>query len=105
MEFWRSVFKIESENITTVYSWMEEKWSYDNPCKFRLGHAGRIIIEGKRRDDVFKVSEWIRNRNPLNIKLNYSVIGYEKGRIKYISFCKKCKFGKKPHWEHEREKD
>jgi hypothetical protein len=33
---------------------------------FRLGHAGRIIVEGESRSDVFKVCVWISNNNPLS---------------------------------------
>lgn len=101
-ENWKAVFKLGMDEVEKLYAWLDSKWSVDNPCTFRLGHAGRLIIEGKTRDQVFRVSEWIRNQNVLDKKLLYSVIGYNaEGKIIWVSYCHKCRSGKEgEHNEH-----
>lgn len=71
-----------------------------DPCRHRIGHAGRILIEGPTRDDIFKTSEWFAHRNPLNRKLAYSVVGYEHRKISFLSYCPRCRRGEGPHYEH-----
>ena len=101
-ERWISVFKVGLEEVGRLYAWLEEKWSADNPCTFRLGHANRIIIEGKERNGLFKVCQWVRYCNPVRV-IDYSVIGYgEQGKILYVSYCPLCRKIKTPHHLHSR---
>jgi len=99
-ETWFAVFKLQKD-LDKLLEWLERKWSKDNPCTFRLGHSGRIIVEGDNRDSVFKCAQWIRHQNPTGRKLNYSVIGYsEDGKILWVSYCTICREGKEPHYKH-----
>lgn len=100
VEHWKGVFKLQMSEVESIYPWLDAKWSQTNPCTFRLGHAARIIVEGKMRDDIFKVCEWIRHQNPLGKKLSYSVIGYNDTTINYLSYCQKCRKGEGRHDEH-----
>ena len=102
-ERWVSVFVVKPEEVEQLYTWLEGKWSADNPCTFRLGHAGRVIIEGKERNELFKVCEWVRNCSPLEKKLDYSVIAYCDQKILYLSYCPKCRQKvETPHYLHSR---
>ena len=94
---WKAVFKLTTEEALTLDEWVGRRLR--KPCTHHMGHAGRIIIDGPTRDDVFKTSEWVRNQNPLGRKLNYSVIGYEGTTIIFLSYCRRCRSGES-HDEH-----
>lgn len=95
---WKAVFGLTPDNALTLDEWLGQKLRA--PCRHYMGHAGRIVIEGPTKDDVFKTSEWIRNQNPFGVKLDYTVIGYEDTTIIYLSYCPKCRAGQGKHTEH-----
>ncbi len=100
MEFWRAVFKPKMDDVAQLDTFLTKK--LQEPCRYHIAHAGRVLVEGPTRDDLFKTSEWIRHQNPIGL-IPYSVIGYEGQKIIFVDSCPKCrsKDVNTPHHEHE----
>jgi hypothetical protein len=99
-ENWRAVFHVPYEDVPKVDDFLSQRLK--QPNKHYMGHAGRIIIESPTRDDSFRTAEWLRHQNPTGKLLNYTVAGYDEGKIIYVSYCPKCRQGEGRHDEHQK---
>jgi len=99
MEIWKAVFKTWIDDAPAINNFLRDRLKLPN--KHHLGQAGSIIIESPTRDDCFRTAEWLRHQNPTGKLLNYTVAGYDEGKIIYVSYCKLCREGER-HDEHQK---
>jgi hypothetical protein len=99
METWKAVFKTWTDDGPKIDEFLRDRLKLPN--KHHMGNAGSVIIESPTRDDCFRTAEWLRHQNPLGKLLNYTIAGYDEGKIIYVSYCKLCREGGKgKHHEH-----
>ncbi len=98
-EVWRAVFRNTPEEGPVLDQFLKERLR--DPHTHYLGHHLVLTVMSPTKDDAFKCGEWVRHQNPLGRLLDYTVIGYDGGRVKYLSACRICRKGNSgPHHEH-----
>ena len=99
-EVWYSTFQLANEEeLQELVEFLNERLR--RPNSFRLVHA--VVVISPKRDEAFKVGEFIRHRSPIERLLFYSVKGQRSdGVTVYDSACEKCRSKEGRHSDHIR---